>query len=434
MQVNFLGSRLNAILMPVSMFNFGSGGQSKPSRKISGKMFSGVALIAASIAVVVGLGSSLAANININSGPIEFGQGVAQTTSCSGETPIIVTPQASFINQESGGFFEFSSVKVSNIPDSCDGKDFIIKAWGASGDPLSLVGTSGNCSAVGAAARALVYFDGSVVDDNSEVPPQILASVMGAPWHTARFGTGNPAGFAAVYRVENAIGLSEVTGDSFTLKIHDFSSCPPTLGAEARSISRITIETAKGMSQLLTCADGGPCIIGDIGPGGGYIFYIDEPDDFDWNYLEVAPTNFDGNGINFCTYKDGYPLTDSGPTDDNPASNPFATAIGTGFANTNKLVNNCDGGAGVQAANYTSPNGVDDWFLPSNDELELLLPLKAILGIDSSNYWSSSEMSKLVAPGQASHTYGRQCWFGPGQVCGLGSMAGGYKVRPIRSF
>ncbi|MSW09355.1 MAG: hypothetical protein F2690_00725 [Actinobacteria bacterium] len=377
------------------------------------------------------MSSTFAANININSGPIEFGQGIAQTTACSGETPIVITPQASFINQESGGGFEFSSVKVSNIPDSCDGKDFIIKAWGASGDPLSLVGS---CAYPGADDRALVYFDGSVVDDNSEVPPQILAIVTGAPWNVARFGAGSPAGFAATYRADNATGLSEVTGDSFTLKIHDFFYCSPTDGAEARSISRITIETAEGMSQLLSCADGGACTIGDTGPGGGYIFYIDEPDDFDWNYLEVAPTNFDGNGINFCTYKDGFPLTDSGPTDDNPASNPFATAIGTGFENTNKLVNNCDGGAGVQAANYTSPNGVDDWFLPSNDELELLLPLKTILGIDSSNYWSSSEMSKLVAPSQAAHTYGRQCWFGTGQVCGLGSMAGAYKVRPIRSF
>jgi len=51
------------------------------------------------IAAAVGLSSTLAANISINSGPVEFGQGVAQTVACSGDQPIIVTPASSFINE-----------------------------------------------------------------------------------------------------------------------------------------------------------------------------------------------------------------------------------------------------------------------------------------------------------------------------------------------
>ena len=42
-----------------------------------------LALGVGTLAVMVGLGSTLAANISLNSGgPVEFGQGVAQTISC----------------------------------------------------------------------------------------------------------------------------------------------------------------------------------------------------------------------------------------------------------------------------------------------------------------------------------------------------------------
>jgi hypothetical protein len=48
------------------------------------------------LAAVVAVASTLAANININSGPVEFGQGVAQTTAC--DDSITVTPRTQFLN------------------------------------------------------------------------------------------------------------------------------------------------------------------------------------------------------------------------------------------------------------------------------------------------------------------------------------------------
>jgi hypothetical protein len=59
------------------------------------RAFIGIGVIAAA----VGLSSTLAANISINSGPVEFGQGVAQTVACSGDESIIVTPATSFSNE-----------------------------------------------------------------------------------------------------------------------------------------------------------------------------------------------------------------------------------------------------------------------------------------------------------------------------------------------
>jgi len=85
-----------------------------------------------SLAVVVVLAQTLAANININSGPVEFGQGVAQTTAC--DSAITVTPHSAFDNTygENGDFL-FSAIDISDLDSTaghCDGKGFTIKAYG----------------------------------------------------------------------------------------------------------------------------------------------------------------------------------------------------------------------------------------------------------------------------------------------------------------
>jgi hypothetical protein len=66
-----------------------------PKKKSKYRAFIGIGIIAAA----VGLSSTLAANININSGPVEFGQGVAQTVACSGDESVIVTPASIFSNE-----------------------------------------------------------------------------------------------------------------------------------------------------------------------------------------------------------------------------------------------------------------------------------------------------------------------------------------------
>ena len=79
----------------MEILNLSSGGGFSPKKSNKLRAVIGVGLIAASI----GIGSTLAANININSGPVEFGQGVAQTVACSGEESIIVTPSSTFSNE-----------------------------------------------------------------------------------------------------------------------------------------------------------------------------------------------------------------------------------------------------------------------------------------------------------------------------------------------
>lgn len=75
------------------------------------------------------LKGTLAANITLGSGIVEFGQGIQVTTACSGANVLTVTPIASFSNQSGSGSFYFKSFTVSNIPSSCNGKSFTLNGY-----------------------------------------------------------------------------------------------------------------------------------------------------------------------------------------------------------------------------------------------------------------------------------------------------------------
>lgn len=108
---------------------------------------------AALILLAVGglyLQSTLAANLSVNSAtPIEFGQGISQTTACSGETSLTMTPNSIFTNAAGGGKHYLSSITVSGIPSDCSGKDFTINAYNDSGsDALALFATTSKSAVI----------------------------------------------------------------------------------------------------------------------------------------------------------------------------------------------------------------------------------------------------------------------------------------------
>jgi len=115
--------------MPLLDFN-----ESSPKSSGTRKPFKLVLGIGTLVATIA-LGSTLAASINLNAGaPVEFGQGVAQTTACDDD--ITVTPFSTFVNATGAGSHKFTSLKISGIDstsDNCSGKTFLIKAYGDSG-------------------------------------------------------------------------------------------------------------------------------------------------------------------------------------------------------------------------------------------------------------------------------------------------------------
>ena len=115
----------------MSLLNFEPSGPMPKGEKKSLKIFPGIGALVGTIA----LGSTLASSINLNSGaPVEFGQGIAQTTACDDE--ITITPYSTFVNEEGGGDYYFSSLNISGIDSSegkCSGKRFLIKAYSDQG-------------------------------------------------------------------------------------------------------------------------------------------------------------------------------------------------------------------------------------------------------------------------------------------------------------
>jgi hypothetical protein len=117
--------------------------------------------------------------------------------------------------------------------------------------------------------------------------------------------------------------------------------------------------------------------IGDTGPAGGIVFYVT---DGGLHGLEAAPVDQAATAPWGCFGKD--------------IAGADGTTIGTGAQNTADILVDCaELGIAARLADNYSLNGFNDWFLPSQDELNELYLQRAIVGgftaIDG--YWSSSE-------------------------------------------
>jgi hypothetical protein len=111
--------------------------QESPKGRSSYKIFSLLG-----IGAFLLIGSTFAANINLNSGQnVEFGQGISVATSCDSE--ITLTPFSTFINTSGSGAFYFSGFTLSNIDTpACNGRSFSLSAYeNSSSSPIPLFDT-----------------------------------------------------------------------------------------------------------------------------------------------------------------------------------------------------------------------------------------------------------------------------------------------------
>jgi hypothetical protein len=166
--------------------------------------------------------------------------------------------------------------------------------------------------------------------------------------------------------------------------------------------------------------------LGDIGPGGGLVFYISGSG----LRYEMAPKTWSGSSsddtptLNWCN--------------DFSTSVPGAegTAIGTGSANTTAMDAACTSGAGQTSADYAG-GAKTDWFLPSLLELNQMYLYSRVAGFNAATYgfksttyggsfyWTSSQLGVPWA--------GYQNFFdGSNHYYDARSLL--HHVRPIRTF
>jgi hypothetical protein len=274
--------------------------------------------------------STLAANISLSSGgSVEFGQAVSQAVACSGGQNLTLIPRSSFVNGANGaGSHYLSSITVGNIPNSCYGANFKLSAYGSSSStPLAIFNTT--------STEAVVY-------NNS-----------------------------GSFEVRDPSDGVTVTGGSGTFTV-TFDS-PVALST---SVFKLTIQSSSGVRALQ---------VGETGPGGGVIFYkaitsftCGPALERRCKYLEVAPSGWNTGSDPLRTWAQSSPIDYQSTTVNNATSPETATAsaIGWGYRNTRAIIlqGNTDpatSAAALADAYSATVNGavVDDWFLPSLNEL-----------------------------------------------------------------
>ena len=140
----------------------------------------------------------------------------------------------------------------------------------------------------------------------------------------------------------------------------------------------------------------------------------------------------DGNGCGFVAATSDHSSQIRWHNGTNTTTGATGTAIGTGLANTNAIISSQGGATGSYAAgicaDYSVTDGgvtYNDWYLPSEDELNQLHINRAEIGGFASNYfWSSTESSTPSA--RVQHLDG-------GNKSSL-SKAGTWYLRAVRTF
>jgi len=263
--------------------------------------------------------------------------------------------------------------------------------------------------------------------------------------------TSSPGGITATLTsatctTTTVTGLTTGTAYTFTV------TATNSVGTSVPSAASNSVTTA------VTCAAGGACIVGDTGPGGGIVFYVQASSGTftstgsDCNtackYLEVA-TSHQSTAIEWATtaavcYAAG---SDSGSSicqetsiysnsAGQAASRTAATAIGMGMANTNAIYARVTTAGGAATSAYAagiawefSNNGKTDWHLPSKDELNQMCKWQrgvawtsdatvctggtmnsgtGASGFTTATYWSSSEYDATLRASSQSFSSGTQ--------------------------
>ena len=294
----------------------------------------------------------------------------------------------------------------------------------------------------GSETRTITFATGNrtgILWDTTTVTNQIQLSIQESLSAGTYFDTvtvtdnlGQSTYLPITFTVTKADTITVTSGPSLTTV---YTGTAPTNGPVARVTGLVGFDTATVTTSYTsapgtTCATGGSCSIGDIGPGGGYVFYIsgtaiDSATGISdgGTYLEVAPLGWSTPG---SEYQGQWAAALTSVTG-------TSRSVGQGAENTRKIIAALP--STTNLAKVTADltyGGKSDWFFPSSDEVKAMYTnlFAASKGdFSASNYWGSTQDDLNSSPSRAD-TY----WFGAGNTYSPTSKTNSYYLRPIRAF
>lgn len=164
--------------------------------------------------------------------------------------------------------------------------------------------------------------------------------------------------------IEAGIGvLPNITvpvGESKTLVLSIGNKSESQYIEEELTVTATGATNSQTPNDALTCATGGTCVTGDVGPGGGVVFYVADKAQ-DWGqYLESAPSSWNNTP------------TDPKVRYECPDDIETRSEIGAGKLNTEHIATACPTSELViKLASFNAGANLG-WFVPSYNEMQTL--------------------------------------------------------------
>ena len=304
----------------------------------------------------------------------------------------------------------------------------ITTSTGKYGTPLRLVSSGGT----GTGALSFAITSAGTASGCSITNETITVSSIGTCNVTA--SKAADTNYLIISSIETIITFAKADTITVTTTLSSSSVTYNELPANVTVTQTVTglvgtdTATVASTYTLYACESGGSCAVGDLAPGGGYVFYVSATP------INVA-TGISTGGIYLATA----PQTWYGGAADPTASwgcsgtdiSGTSASVGSGAQNTWLNTVGCaTAGRASRLAADSSAEGFTDWFMPSSGELNLIysnLKLSNLSNLNGTDYWSSTQ--DVTNP--ASSAMYR--WFG-GSSSGPTDKNNTLSVRPIRAF
>ena len=258
-----------------------------------------------------------------------------------------------------------------------------------------------------------------VTTDPDTTPPMLSGGSINRTGNITAFITFTTDEAGTAYYSQLAGGAAAPTSEAVTADntigsvIAGMNVEPVTLTPGVRDIY-VVVEDAAGNKSSPLKIEAPAYVamfynIGDIGPGGGIIFYVNSSGftvegytgavgsfaEYTAHYLEAAPSN-----LSTTAQWGAYEILISGVT--TFTSDALYDEIGNGRKDTMIIVSHLgtsETGRAAQLAAAASFSDLNDWFLPSYGELNLLYVQRNLtgIGITSGIFWSSSQYNAYAA-------------------------------------